>query len=97
LAINKGFSWPSRLPQTFENLGLSDIVVDRHPFPKDTLPYYLDTALMACEEISYNALDPLGGGQGEVARDLIKRVSKDRQNTAFNLDRLTVVGQKSTG
>ena len=56
--------------------------------------YQLDTALAACEEISYNALDKLGDGQGMIARKMIQKVFMDRPKAAFNVGRLTVIGRK---
>ena len=64
-------SWPLRLPQIFEANGLIEVEADHRPFPNELLLYQLDTALMACEEVSYNAIDPLGEGKGEMTRDLI--------------------------
>lgn len=77
----------------FADHGMTDVIVNRRMFPKQLLPYQLDIALAACEEISYNALDSLEG-QGVKARGLIQSVFNDRQNTAFNVARLTIVGRK---
>ena len=88
------FSWPVRLPQIFADHGLVDIIADCRMFEENMICYQLDTALAACEEISINALDPLGGGQGDIARGMIQKSFKDRQKTAFNVGRLTVVGRK---
>ena len=87
-------SWPARLPQIFETNGLVDITEDRRPFPKELLTFQLDTALMASEEVSYSVMDPMGGREGERARDLIAKCFRNRSNTAFNIDRLTVIGRK---
>ncbi len=87
-------SWPARLAQTYEANGLVDIFADHRPFAKELLLPQLDTALVACEEISYNAMDPLGGGRGDRTRDLVGRCFRDRQNAAFNVHRLTVIGRK---
>lgn len=87
-------SWPARLHEIYAAKGLTDIVVDRRPYPKDKLPYLLDTVLVACEEMCYSTLDRIGGGRGDHCRDLIQKVFHARSNTAFNLDRLTVIGRK---
>ena len=88
------YSWPARLPQIFSDHGLVNIVTDCRMFEKDAMCYQLDTALAACEEISYNALDPLGDGKGSLAREMIQKVFRERQKTAFNVGRLTAVGRK---
>lgn len=86
--------WPARLPQIFEAFGLVDIAEDHRPFPKELLQFQLDTALMASEEVSYGAMDPLGGGVGDKARELIAKCFRNRSNTTYNVDRLTVIGRK---
>ncbi|KAL8651749.1 MAG: hypothetical protein Q9210_003080 [Variospora velana] len=86
--------WPARLSQMFEANGLVDISEDRRPFPKELLQTQLDTALMAYEEVSYGPMEPLGGGRGEKARELIAKCFRNRWNTAYNVDRLTVIGSK---
>ncbi|KAI4195383.1 MAG: hypothetical protein LQ346_003459 [Caloplaca aetnensis] len=86
--------WPARLPQIFEANGLVNISEDRRPFPKELLQTQLDAALMACEEVSYGAMDHLGGGRGEKARELIAKCFRNRSHTAYNVDRLTVIGRK---
>lgn len=78
----------------FEANGLVDILEDRRPFPKELLQTQLDTALMACEEVSYGAMDSLGDGRGDKARQLIAKCFRNRSNTAYNVDRLTVLGRK---
>ena len=87
-------SWPARLPQIFEANGLVDIEEDRRPLPNELLQAQLDTALMACEEVSYQAMDPLGGGRGDRTRELVAKCFGNRSTTAFNVDRLTVIGRK---
>lgn len=87
-------SWPIRLPTFFAENGLVNIAVDNRPFPPELLPFQLDTALMASEEVSYKALDPMGNGLGERCRDLISKVFEHRQQLAYNVGRLTVVGQR---
>lgn len=79
----------------FEANGLVDIVEDRRPFPSELLQMQLDTALMACEEVSYEAMDPLGGGRGDRTRELIAKCFRNRSTTAYNVDRLTIVGRKT--
>lgn len=86
--------WPARLPQIFETNGLIDIVEDRRPFPDELLQSQLDTALMASEEVSYSAMDSLGGERGDKARDLIAKCFRNRSNTTYNVDRLTVIGRR---
>lgn len=86
--------WPVRLPITFDNNGLVNIAVDNRPFPLELLPFQLDTALMASEEISYKALDPIRNGSGERCRALVSSVFRHRQKLAYNVGRLTVVGQR---
>ncbi|CAF9936828.1 hypothetical protein IMSHALPRED_010916 [Imshaugia aleurites] len=86
--------WPSDLPQTYKEIGLTNIEVDRRPFSRELLPFYLDACLAACEEISYKALDPLGGGKGERARSLVKKCLENRQKSHLQLNRLTVLGRK---
>ena len=48
---------------------------------------------MASEEISYKAMDALGVGAGNTA-ELIAKCFRNRQNTAYNVHRLTVVARK---
>ncbi|KAI1475583.1 S-adenosyl-L-methionine-dependent methyltransferase [Daldinia eschscholtzii] len=86
--------WPIRLPQFFEENGLANVAVDNRPFPLELLPFQLDTALMASEEISYKALDRLRNGSGDRCRELIFKVFQNRQKLAYNIGRLTVVGQR---
>ena len=52
---------------------------------------------MACEEASYIAMDPLGKEKGDHARSLISKCFQDRDNTTYNVHRLTVVGRKPMG
>jgi hypothetical protein len=82
------------LPQYFEQAGLVSITTDDRPFPLELLPYQLDTALMACEEISFKALDPINNQLGDQCRDLISKVFRNRQKLAYNVGRLTVIGQR---
>jgi len=49
---------------------------------------------MASEEISYKAMDALGGGRGEHCGELIAKCFRNRQNTAYNVHGLTVVARK---
>ncbi|KAK0672538.1 S-adenosyl-L-methionine-dependent methyltransferase [Cercophora samala] len=86
--------WPIRLPGSFEQNGLVNIAADNRPFPLELLPFQLDTALMASEEISYKALDRIGGDLGNHCRELITQVFRDRQKLAYNVGRLTVIGQR---
>ncbi|KAI1377900.1 S-adenosyl-L-methionine-dependent methyltransferase [Hypoxylon crocopeplum] len=86
--------WPIRLPKSFENYGLTNIVTDNRRFPLELLPFQLDTALMASEEVSHKALDPIRNGSGDHCRALISKVFRDRQKLAYNVGRLTVVGQR---
>lgn len=98
LDANQGFasSWISRLCETFQENGLENVIVDRHKFSTEVVTLLLDTWMVASQEISVNILDGLGGGQGDVARRLIEEVGKNRQNTAFNLQRVVTIGQKPT-
>ncbi|KAI0014478.1 S-adenosyl-L-methionine-dependent methyltransferase [Xylariaceae sp. FL0662B] len=86
--------WPIRLPEFFEKNGLVNIATDNRPFPLELLAFQLDTALMASEEVSYKALDPMGNGLGDRCRTLISRVFRDRQKLAYSVGRLTVIGQR---
>ncbi|KAL8950534.1 MAG: hypothetical protein Q9222_003444, partial [Ikaeria aurantiellina] len=86
--------WPARLHEMFKANGLIDIAEDRRPFPKELLQAQLDTALMASEEVSFGAIDPLGDGRGAKARELTANCFHHRSNTAYNIDRLTVIGRK---
>ncbi|KAK4651758.1 hypothetical protein QC762_0095990 [Podospora pseudocomata] len=86
--------WPVRLPEFFEQNGLVNITTDNRPFPLELLPFQLDTALMASEEVSYKALDHIAGDLGSCCRELITRVFRDRQKLAYNVGRLTVIGQR---
>ena len=56
--------------------------------------FVMDAFMVASEEISYNVLDALGDGRGDVARSLIAEVSRNRDTTAFSLDRVTTVARK---
>ena len=87
-------SWPSDLPQIYEEHYLTEVEVDRRPFSRELLPFYLDACVAACEDISYKALDPLGGGKGEYARSLVKKCLTNRQKSLLQLNRLTVLGRK---
>ena len=51
--------------------------------------------MMASQEISTNVLDKLGEGKGDVARELIEKVGRNRNNTAFNLQRVVTIGTKA--
>ena len=53
--------------------------------------------MVATTEFTYNVLDKLGGGQGDVARDMTEKISRNRSNTGVKYDRLTVVERKPTG
>ncbi|OTA99274.1 hypothetical protein M426DRAFT_16569 [Hypoxylon sp. CI-4A] len=86
--------WPIRLPKFFEEYGLVNIAVDNRPFPLELLLFQLDTALMASEEVSYKALDPMRNGSGDQCRALISKVFRERQKLAYNIGRLTVVAQR---
>ncbi|KAK3374773.1 S-adenosyl-L-methionine-dependent methyltransferase [Podospora didyma] len=86
--------WPIRLPEFFKANGLVNIEMDNRPFPPELLPFQLDTALMASEEVSYKALDPMGNGAGDRCRGLIAAAFRDRQKLAYNVGRLTVVAQR---
>lgn len=88
------YSWITRLPTTFTEQGLSSVTVDRRKFASEIATLLLDTWMMASQEISVNVLDKLGERRGDVARRLIEEVGKNRDNTAFNLQRVIVVGQK---
>ena len=54
-------------------------------FAPEIATLLLDTWMMASLEISMNVLDKLGGGGGDVARELIEKVGWNRRDTAFNL------------
>lgn len=71
-----------------------NIATDNKPFPLELLPFQLDTALMASEEVSFKVLDPMNNGSGERCRELISEVFKQRQSLAYNVGRLTVIGQR---
>lgn len=71
-----------------------NIIADNRPFPLELLPFQLDTALMASEEVSFKALDPMNNGSGDRCRELISEVFKHRQSLAYNVGRLTVIGQR---
>ncbi|KAI1076814.1 S-adenosyl-L-methionine-dependent methyltransferase [Whalleya microplaca] len=86
--------WPIRLPEFFEKNGLVNIATDNLLFPLELLAFQLDTALMASEEVSYKALDPMRNGSGDHCRALISRVFRDRQKLAYSVGRLTVIGQR---
>ena len=51
--------------------------------------------MMASQEISTNVLDKLGEGKGDVARELIEKVGRNRNNTAFNLQRVVTIVTKA--
>lgn len=87
-------SWPIRLPEYFKENGLLNIGTDNRSFPMELLPFQLDTALMASEEVTVKVLDPLRNGSGNRCRKLISEVSRNRQNIAYNVGRLTVIGQR---
>ena len=78
----------------FIDAGLVDVFEDWLPFPMHSIPSQLDASMIATTEFTYNVLDKLGGGQGEVARDMIEKISQNRSNTGGQYDRLTVVGRK---
>ncbi|KAK0744967.1 S-adenosyl-L-methionine-dependent methyltransferase [Apiosordaria backusii] len=86
--------WPTRLPDFFKENGLVNIATDNRPFPLELLPFQLDTALMASEEVSYKVLDRMEGDLGSRCRELISQVFRDRQKLAYNVGRLTVIGQR---
>ncbi|KAF2649437.1 hypothetical protein K491DRAFT_721664 [Lophiostoma macrostomum CBS 122681] len=85
-------SWIARLHETFKQHGLEDVIVDRRRFDKAIAPLLLDTWMMATQEISFNVLDKLGGGRGDVMRGFVEEVGKHRQDTCFNLDRVVTLG-----
>ncbi|TRX93371.1 hypothetical protein FHL15_005646 [Xylaria flabelliformis] len=86
--------WPSRLHLLFAENGLENVARDNRLFPPELLAFQLDTALMASEEVSYKVLDPMDNGSGDQCRALISEVFRNRQKLAYNVGRLTVVGQK---
>ncbi|KAI2615889.1 S-adenosyl-L-methionine-dependent methyltransferase [Hypoxylon sp. NC1633] len=86
--------WPLRLPEFFERNGLVNIEADDRPFPLELLPFQLDTALMASEEISYKALDRVRKSLGDECRALILKVFQNRQKLAYTVGRRTVIGQR---
>lgn len=87
-------SWPIRLPTIFADNGLVNVAENSRPFPLELLPFQLDTALMASEEVSYKAMDPMGNGTGHRCRELISKCFRDRQKLAYNINRLTVIAQR---
>lgn len=76
---------------------MTNLVIERHPFSKEIATYLMDTFMVAGQEISVNVLDPIGGGRGELARQLIEKVGRNRRSIGLGLDRLTVVGRKPIG
>lgn len=68
-----------------------DIELNRRPFSKEMMLFQLDTALMASEEVSYNAMDAISG---EKTRDLIRKCFASRDEKAFNVGRLTAIGRR---
>ena len=82
------------MPEIFPEYGLKNISVDRKPFDKSITAFLLDTFMVASHEISLNVLDPLGGGRGDIVRNFIAEIGRNRQNVGISLDRLFVVGQK---
>jgi len=61
------------LPEYFEQHGLVNVEVDNRIFLKELLPFQLDTALMASEEISYKALDSIRNESEERCGELISQ------------------------
>ncbi|KAK4200389.1 S-adenosyl-L-methionine-dependent methyltransferase [Triangularia verruculosa] len=86
--------WPIRLPEFFKENGLVNIETDNRPFPLELLPFQLDTALMASEEVSYKVLDRMDGNLASRCRELITASFCNRQRLAYNVGRLTVIGQR---
>ena len=80
--------------ETFTEHGLRNVIVDRRKFDKQVVTLLLDTWMMAAQELSANVLDKLGAGQGDIMRDFIEELRKNRGNTPFNLDRVITIGQK---
>ena len=88
------YRWIAHLQDTFKENGLEKVAVDRRKFAKEISTLLLDTWMMSTHEISVNVLDKLGGGRGDIMRGYIEEVGKNRQNTAFNLERVITVGRK---
>ncbi|KAH8901368.1 S-adenosyl-L-methionine-dependent methyltransferase [Thozetella sp. PMI_491] len=86
--------WPIRLPELFEENGLINTAKESRIFPPELLLFQMDTELMASEEASYKAMDPVGNGSGDRCRFLISAAFRDRHRLAHNIGRLTVVGQR---
>lgn len=84
-------SWPLNLPKTFKSAGLVDIDMDRRLFSKEMMLFQMDTALLASEEVSYNAME---ADSADKTRDMIHKCFAVRNERAFNVGRLTVVGRK---
>lgn len=78
-------SWPIRLPEIFNDIGLINVEVNNRLFPDELLPFQLDTALMASEEVSYKALDPVSKDLGDSCRDLISKAFQHRQRVAYSV------------
>lgn len=84
-------SWPLNLPNTFKIAGLVDIETDRRLFPEEMMLFQMDTALLASEEVSYNAME---AGSARKIREMIQKCFDMRNERAFNVGRLTVIGRK---
>lgn len=87
-------SWPTRLPRLFAEQDLINVAADMRMLSPELVSYQLDTALAACEEMSVNVLDALGGGEGDEMRRMIEHVQQNRKSIGYNVGRLTVIGQK---
>ena len=92
---NNIFRWVADLPKTFRDSGLIDVLEHRKGTDLAHLLLHNDVILLALEEMSYRALDPLGDGKGQALREsLIRADSECRKGVAINQDRVTVIGRK---
>lgn len=89
------FSWVAGLSKVFQDCGLVDVFEHRQGMDLSLMSLHNDVILLALEEMSYRALDRVGGGQGQSLRERLREADKEcRKGVAINQDRVTVIGTK---
>lgn len=88
--------WVADLQKVFRKAGLVDVVEHRKETDLTHVLLHNDVILLALEEMSYRAMDPLGDGKGRALREsLIKADLECRKGVAINQDRVIVIGRRA--
>lgn len=85
-------SWVSRLPQTLQEVGYTDVTSDAYAVPPPVRAFFNHTEIMAYEEVSYTAMQ---GEEGPAFRQLIQESAEEmRRGVTFVSKPEVVVGRK---